>query len=294
MAPRMAPGSGVGYCYSIIFGCRPLKSGDRHDHYPVISQLFKYRRTLWLLAVRNVQDRYAGTVGGMLWAVLNPLLLLLVFWVVFGVGLRMQVPGGQPFVLALFCGLIPWMTFNEILNGAAASITGRAYLVKKIAFPLEILPFTHLVSALFTQAVLLAILGIMLCFYGVVPAVGALMLLYYLFAMCALAAGLALLLAAAAVFYRDILQGLGVMLNVWFWVTPIVWPPEMLSGALKPMLDFNPFNYIVSGYRSALLSADLALPDPQSTIYFWIVVVVVWLAGATVFVRLKPMFADVL
>lgn len=241
-----------------------------------------------------MQDRYAGTVGGMLWAVLNPLLLLLVFWIVFGVGLRLQSPEGPPFVLALFCGLIPWMTFNEVLNGAAASITGRAYLVKKIAFPVEILPFTHLVSALFTQAVLLAILGIMLFVYRVLPGTGILMLPYYLFAMCALAAGLALLLSAAAVFYRDILQGLGVILNIWFWITPIVWPPEMISGALRPMLDFNPFNYIVTGYRAALLSPQAILPDLGTTLFFWVAVGAVWMAGAIVFFRLKPMFADVL
>lgn len=260
----------------------------------MISQLVTHRHTLWLLAVRNVQDRYADTIGGMLWAVLNPLLLLLVFWVVFGVGLRLHAPGGPPFVLTLFCGLIPWMTFNEILNGAAASITGRAYLVKKIAFPVEILPFTHLLSALFTQAVLLAILGVMLFVYRVAPGTGILMLPYYLFAMCALAAGLALLLSAAAVFYRDILQGLGVILNIWFWVTPIVWPPEMISEALRPMLNFNPLNYIVTGYRAALLSPQAVLPDPGTSLFFWVIVAVVWIAGAIVFLRLKPMFADVL
>ena len=128
----------------------------------MLRQLVQHRRTVWLLAVRNMRDRYTGTFGGVVWAVLNPLLLLLVFWFVFGVGLRMGASGGTPFLLVLFCGLIPWMTFSEILNGAAASITGRAYLVKKIAFPLEILPFTHVVTALFTHGVLLIILGVML------------------------------------------------------------------------------------------------------------------------------------
>ena len=260
----------------------------------MLRQFVQHRRTVWLLAVRNVRDRYTGTLGGMLWAILNPLLLLLVFWVVFGVGLRLQAGGGQPFVLVLFCGLIPWMTFNETLSSGAASITGRAYLVKKIAFPLEILPFTHLVAALFTHGVLLLILAVMLAGYRVVPGTGLLLLPYYLLAMCALAAGLSLLLAATAVFYRDILQGLGVVLNIWFWVTPIVWPPEMLSEGLKPLLDYNPLNYVISGYRDAFLSSALVMPDLSATIYFWALVFVLWFVGATVFMRLKPAFADVL
>jgi ABC-type polysaccharide/polyol phosphate export permease len=260
----------------------------------MLQQVFLHRRTLWLLAVRNVRDRYAGTLGGILWAILNPLLLLLVFWVVFGVGLRMQTEVGQPFVLVLFCGLIPWMTFSETLNSAASSITGRAYLVKKIAFPLEILPLTHLVSALFTHGVLLLILAVMLAWYRILPGTGLLMLPYYLFAMCALAAGLSFLLAAVAVFYRDVLQGLGVALNIWFWLTPIVWPPKMVSAGLQPLLDLNPLNYVIFGYRESLLTAHPVLPGVLPTLYFWGVVVVLWFAGSGAFRRLKPSFADVL
>lgn len=260
----------------------------------MLRQLFLYRRMLWLLAVRNVKDRYTGTIGGMVWAVLNPLLQLLVFWAVFGVGLRMQAEVGQPFVLVLFCGLVPWMTFSEALNSGAGSITARAYLVKKIAFPLEILPLTNLVSALFTHGILLLILAVMLVAYRAMPGAAVLLLPYYLLAMCALAAGLSFLLAAAAVFYRDILQGLGIVLNIWFWVTPIVWPPAMLSGRLRHLLDFNPLNYVVSGYRDSLLSTQLTLPDPLLTLYFWLVVALLWSIGVGLFMRLKPSFADVL
>jgi ABC-type polysaccharide/polyol phosphate export permease len=260
----------------------------------MLQQLFQHRRMLWLLAVRNVKDRYTGTLGGIVWAILNPLLQLLVFWVVFGIGLKMQTEVGQPFVLVLFCGLIPWMTFNETLNSAAAAITGRAYLVKKIAFPLEILPLTHLVSSLFTHGVLLLILAVMLAGYRIFPGEGLLLLPYYLLAMCALAAGLSFLLAAVAVFFRDVLQGLAVTLNIWFWLTPVVWPPTMLSEKHRYLLDFNPFNYIVSGYRDSLLSGQIILPDAMPTLYFWLVVVILWVVGAGIFMRLKPSFADTL
>lgn len=260
----------------------------------MLYELIKYRKTLWLLATRNIQDRYTGTVGGLLWAVLNPLLLLLVYWVVFDIGLRMSSGSGQPFVIVLFCGLIPWMAFSEALSGAASSITGRAYLVKKIAFPLEVLPATHLLAALITHAILLVILWVMLLAYGKNLGPSALLLPYYIVCMLALAAGFSYLLAATAVFYRDVNQGLNVILNVWFWVTPIVWPPETVSGRLKPLLFFNPLNYVITGYREAVLGSGFATTGTAATVYFWAVVVVVWLAGAFVFTRLKPAFADVL
>jgi lipopolysaccharide transport system permease protein/teichoic acid transport system permease protein len=260
----------------------------------MLGQLVQHRRIVWLLALRNIQDRYTGTLGGALWAILNPLLQLLVFWFVFGVGLRMQSDAGQPFVLFLFCGLIPWMTFNEILTSSASCITSRAYLVKKIAFPMEVLPSTHLIAALFTHCIMLVILGVMLIAYEALPGMGLLLLPYYLFALCALAAGLSMLLAAAAVFFRDVLQGLGVVLNIWFWVTPIVWPPTMAARSLQPLLDYNPAYYVVAGFRDSLLSQSLVLPDPVQSVYFWAVVVVLWIAGVVVFTRLKPSFADVL
>ncbi len=259
----------------------------------MLYELIKYRKTLWLLATRNIEDRYTGTAGGLLWAVLNPLLLLLVYWVVFDIGLRMNSGSGEPFVLVLFCGLIPWMAFSEAITGAASSITGRAYLVKKIAFPLEVLPATHLLAALLTHAILLVILYAMLLAYGRNLGLPALLLPYYIVCMIALAAGFSYLLAAASVFYRDVNQGLNVILNVWFWVTPIVWPPDLVAGRLKPLLFYNPLNYVVTGYREAVLGSGPG-SSLTATLYFWVCVVVIWLAGTFVFARLKPAFADVL
>lgn len=259
-----------------------------------VLQLFQHRRIVWLLAKRNVQDRFTGTIGGAVWAIVNPLLQLLVFWFVFGVGLRMQGEVGQPFVLFLFCGLIPWMTFSEILSSGAGCITSRAYLVKKIAFPMEILPYTHLIAALFTHAFMLVVLAVMLMVYGVIPGAGLLLLPYYILCLCALASGLAMLLAAVCVFFRDMVQALGILLNIWFWITPLVWPPTMASPALKPMLDYNPLYYVILGFRDSLLGNELVLPDPVMTIYFWAVVVFLGIAGIVVFRRLKPSFADVL
>jgi len=244
--------------------------------------------------MQQVRRRYLGTWGGALWVILHPLLLLLVFWVVFSQGFRIQVTSGQAFILVLFCGLIPWTTFAEAVAGSVNAITGHSYLIKKIAFPAEVLPLTYIVAALVTLAVMLVVLIGMLAWYRVWPGVGLLLFPYYLLALCCLAAGFSVLLSAANVFYRDVSQGLTVLINVWFWATPIVWPAEMLPPAFAPLLDYNPMNYVISGFRDAFLQPELIMPAVRPTIFFWTLTAGLWLLGARVFERLKPNFVDVL
>lgn len=260
----------------------------------MIARLFAHRRIIWLLGIRLAKERYLDTAAGALWAALNPMAMLAVYWYVFDVGLRFQGAAGHPYVLTLFAGLIPWMFISECLLGATSAVTGRAYLVKKIAFPLEVLPFTHVLSALVTHLLMITILLAMLALYAALPGVGILMTFYYLFAACALVSGMGLLLSALNVFYRDVAQGVGIVTNILFWATPVVWPVDMVSARLQWLLDFNPVNYIVSGYRDALLLGKFAMPDPSITLYFWLLVAGLWLVGTYVFMRLKPTFADFL
>ena len=138
----------------------------------MLRQIIQHRRTILYLATQQVRDRYLGTMGGAIWVVLQPLLLLLVFWVVFSQGFRIQVTSGQAFILVLFCGLISWTAFSDAVSGSVNAITGRAYLIKKIAFPVEILPMTHIVAAMATHAVMLVVLVGMLAWYRVWPGPG--------------------------------------------------------------------------------------------------------------------------
>lgn len=260
----------------------------------MLKQLIRYRSTVWYLALRQTQDRYAGTWGGLFWAVAQPIMLLAVFWFVFEKGLRIGAVGDRPFVLELFCALVPWMLVQESLAGAAAAISGRPYLVKKIAFPTEILPFTNIVSALLTQAVLGAVLVAMILGYGRLPGAGVLLFPYYLACLLVLVAGIAVLVSAANVFYRDIGQILSVLLNLWFWITPIVWPASMLPAGFGWVIDLNPLAYVMQGYRSSLLDAQPVFPAAWKTAYFWLLAGGLYLFATRVFRRLKPSFADVL
>ena len=265
-----------------------------NDTEAMLARLLAHRRIIWLLGMRLARERYLDTAAGAAWAILNPIAMLAVYWYVFDVGLRFEGAAGQPYVLTLFAGLIPWMFVSESILGATAAVTGRAYLVKKIAFPLEVLPFTHVLSALVTHLLMVAILLGMLAFYGALPGASCLMTLYYLFAACALVSGIGLLLSSLNVFYRDVGQGVGIVTNIFFWATPVVWPADKVSSQLQWLLDFNPVNYIVSGYRDALLHSRFVMPDAGITLYFWLLVAALWLTGTYVFMRLKPTFADFL
>jgi ABC-type polysaccharide/polyol phosphate export permease len=260
----------------------------------MISDLYVHRRTIWNLALYQFRDRYSGTAGGILWAVVHPVLLLTVFWVVFSQGLKLPGTGNQPFLLSMFCALIPWMTFADALSNATSAITGRSYMVKKIAFPSEILPITSLVGAFLTHLVLLMLLALMFAAYGRAPTAGMLLLPYYLAALAVLALGFAMLLSAVNVFFRDVGQSLAIVLNLWFWLTPIVWPPEMLPPRFSWLLAWNPVNYVVEGYRSALLGTGSPWPPLAATLGFWLFAGGLSIGGWWVFRRLKTSFADAL
>jgi lipopolysaccharide transport system permease protein/teichoic acid transport system permease protein len=244
--------------------------------------------------LRQIADRYAGTWMGFAWAVVHPVMLLAVFWFVFEKGLRIGGTNGQPYVLQLFSGLVPWMLVQEAVSGAAGAVTGRSYLVKKISFPSEILPYTHVFAALVTHVLLVGILLLMMLWYGTPLKISAMTAFYYLFCLIALVSGMSVLLAALNVFYRDVGQVLGVALNLWFWFTPIVWAPSLLPSNLTWLLAINPLHYVVQGYRDSLLGAELNLPSGLETLWFWAFSGGLYLVAQFVFKRLKPSFADML
>ena len=248
----------------------------------------------WLLGLQQLRERYLGTMAGALWVVLHPVLLLSVFWVVFEKGLKIGGTGSTPFVPQLFAGLIAWMTFAEALSNGALAITSRQYLIKKISFPAEALPLSHVLCATLTHGILVAVLVLVCLWYGVGLRSGLLLFPYYFLGLSVLALGISMLTSAVNVFFRDVSQALTVLLNIWFWITPIVWPSEILPPSFQILIDLNPLAYLINGYRAAFLSQDLIPPPLMLTCWFWGVTFFVFVLGWVVFSRFKHDFVDVL
>ncbi len=244
--------------------------------------------------MRDLQSRYVGTLGGLIWAFAHPIAIVVVFYFVFAVGFRSQAPVNTPFILWFVCGLVPWFFFSDALQSITYSVTRNGHLVKKTVFPTEILPLVHLMSGLIPHGVFLLVLAGLMLFYNVPMFPARLLFVYYMLCMFLMLLGLGWLLAALQVFYRDIGQALTILLNLWFWSTPIVWSPKIMPPAIAEWMVYNPMNYIVQGYREALIFQTVLLPPLDQTLVFWGGNIILLFLGAFIFRRLKPEFADVL
>lgn len=260
----------------------------------LLRNLYRHQTLIVALAVRELQSRYVGTLGGILWTFAHPLAVITVFYFVFAVGFRSQGAAGAPFLLWFVCGLVPWFFFNETLVTATDSITRHAHLIKKTVFPSEILPLVNITAGLVPHLIFVLIVTGLLVWYHVPFAADRLLVLYFLLCTCVLLVGLSWLLSAIQVFYRDVSHALSILLNLWFWSTPIVWSPDMIPEGYRGLLFFNPMYYIIEGYRGLLIYNETVWPSAQQTVYFGGAVTVTFAAGAYVFSRLKPEFPDVM
>jgi lipopolysaccharide transport system permease protein/teichoic acid transport system permease protein len=260
----------------------------------LLNTVYRHQPMILALAVRELQNRYVGTLGGILWTFAHPLAVITIFYFVFAVGFRSQGPDRTPFLLWFVCGLVPWFFFNETLLAATDSITRHAHLIKKTVFPSEILPVVNITAGLVTHTIFLLIVAALLFWYYVPFAAGRLLVVYFLLCTCILLVGLGWLLSAIQVFYRDVSHALSIVLNLLFWTTPIVWSSDMIPEGYRGLLFLNPMYYIIEGYRGLLVFDEIVWPSAAHTAYFWCVVTATFLAGAYVFGRLKPEFADVM
>jgi len=246
------------------------------------------------MALREVKSRYAGTTFGLIWSVAQPLAMIVIYWLVFSVGLKIQTEAGMPFVIVFLAALIPWTMFSEALTTSTNAITGNPHLVKKMVFPTEILPMVNLTVGLVSHTIMLFILVVLLAFYRIPLTVHVFQFLYYLGALCVLTLGLGWLCSTLNVFFRDTGQILQVVLNLWFWLTPIVWSMQVIPPQYRTILRLNPMFYVVEGYKASLVYHSPLWQDYEIGIYFWAVCLAVCLLGVSVFRRLKPEFAEVL
>ncbi|SFP37997.1 teichoic acid transport system permease protein [Butyrivibrio proteoclasticus] len=257
--------------------------------------IYRSRDMFWDLAKNDFQAKFVGSIFGVFWAFVNPIITLLLYWFVFQVGLRSGNVGDYPFILFLMSGLIPWFYVQEALNGGASSLMEYSYLVKKMVFNVGILPVLKVVSALFVHVFFLAFLLLVACVYGIGIDLYTVQIFYYIFASAFLILGLSYFSAASTAFFKDMTQIINILLVIGTWLTPIMWNAEAtLSPALLVAFKINPFFYIIDGFRDAILYKRWFWDKPVWTAYFWIVAIAIYIGGVKFFNRLKVHFSDVL
>ncbi len=257
--------------------------------------IYRSRDMFWDLAKNDFQARFVGSIFGVFWAFVNPIITLLLYWFVFQVGLRAGNVGDYPFILYLMSGLIPWFYVQEALNGGTSSLLEYTYLVKKMVFNVGILPVLKVASALFVHVFFLGALLLVACAYGIGIDLYTLQIFYYIFCSAFFILGLSYFTAASTAFFKDMTQIINIMLVIGTWITPIMWNAEnSLSPMLHNIFRLNPFYYVVDGFRDAILFKKWFWDKPVWTAYFWIVSIAVYVGGVKFFNRLKVHFSDVL
>ena len=262
-------------------------------------ELYQNRRLIWKLSKNDFKTRYAGSYLGIIWAFVQPVVTVVMYWFVFGVvmpGRAVAVQGDIeiPYILWLIAGIVPWFFFSEALPNGTGALLEYNYLVKKVVFKISILPIIKIISALFVHCFFVVFTLILFSCYGYYPDLYTLQVFYYSFCMFVFVLGLSYITCAIVVFFRDLGQIISICLQVGIWATPILWNINTIPQHLRFIFKLNPMNYIVEGYRLALVDKAWFWEHFYSTAYFWILTLCIFAIGALVFKRLKVHFADVL
>lgn len=262
-----------------------------------ISKLAESKDLVLYLSKNDFKTKYAGSYMGIIWAFIQPLVTIVLYWFVFQVGLRSGDVGDTPFILWLMAGLIPWFFFQEALVNATNCFVEYSYLVKKVVFNIDILPVVKVISSLFVHIFFMFLLVAAYVIMGYFPGIVAIQLLYYSFCMIALVLSVSYFTSALSVFFKDTTQIISILMQIGTWMTPILWnfDDQRLQEVLSKLgfiFKLNPMFYIVDGCRNTMISGTMFYEKPMLTLYFWLFVGLMSIISRFVYKRLKPHFAD--
>lgn len=253
--------------------------------------MFSYSDLFWQLTFREIKARYKQSVLGYAWAIIVPLLNLLVLSIVFSYIFRVPT-GNIPYPIFLFVALVPWMFFTSSVTAATGSIMANASLITKVRLPREILPIAAISSKFIDFLLTALVLSIFLIIYQIPPSPSLIFIPLILFVQLMLTAGISFILSATNVFFRDIENILGVFLTIWMYLTPVLYPFELIPKNLKFLFFVNPMTSVINAYRDAILYGRF--PHSLSFLYAFLFSAVILISGWIYFRKRSKYFADVI
>ncbi len=260
----------------------------------IAKELYQDRRLMLDLTQKDFKRKFAGSYFGAMWAFVQPLMTILVYWFAFQFGFRSGDVGEVPYVLWFLAAIVPWLFIAESISASSNCFIEYSYLVKKVVFNIDILPMTKILSSFIIHASFLVLVLIIYLFFGIWPTFKLIQIIYYAICAIMLTFSISLIFASVIVFFRDLSQIISTVLLIGMWITPIAWNVDYFSGPIQYLLMLNPFFYIVEGYRDSFMGREWFFQKPGLTIYFWAVTLIFLSAGTILYNRLKPHFADVL
>ncbi len=255
-----------------------------------LQEVWKYRELLYFLTKRDIKVRYKQTVLGGLWAIIQPLFTMIIFTIIFG-RLAKVPTDGIPYPLFVYAGLLPWTYFANALTASGNSLVGSANLISKVYFPRLIIPTSSSLAGLLDFCIAMIVLGVLMIYYQFPPGIGLLLFpfLVVLTFMCAVGAGL--WLSALNVEYRDIRYAIPFLIQIWMFVSPVIYPVSIVEEKYQWLLSLNPMGGVIKAYRSSLLGhvpIDWYLLGISSSI-----IIFLFLSGMYYFKSIEKKFADV-
>ncbi|MFH1965265.1 MAG: ABC transporter permease [Acidobacteriota bacterium] len=257
--------------------------------------MIKSKRLVSELVMRDIRNRYTGSVLGFFWSVLNPLIQLTLYTLVFSVVLKVRIgPDASPgqFALYLFCGLLPWIAIQETATRSANCFIEHSNIIKKLSFPLETLPFSLTASSLIHQVLGTLVFLAVLLVSGNAHYNNLVLFIPLVLSQCLFMYGLSMLIASIQTFFRDVIHVVGVAFQALFWATPIVYSREKLADPFPMILDLNPFTHLLEGYRWILIGDP---PPSFSGILYWLACcLILYFIGSKVLKKFKPVILDLI
>lgn len=256
--------------------------------------LMENKKLILQLGKNDFRNRFASTSLGSIWGFLQPFIFMLTYVIVFQYILKTGAAGNDPFVVWYIPAMAMWLTLNDTILKTSSSIRQYGYLVKKVVFPIDIIPMITIVSCAVVGIFLIVIAVIVCLCFGYLPNI--LMLLYFIIAAYAFIIAFTRLTSAICTVVPDFAELLSIVMQLVFWFTPIIWNLDMLGGGiLLNIAKCNPFTYLVTGLRQAFISGNIITEGYGIySLVFWGITIFLFIWGNSVFKRTKKDFADVL
>ncbi len=253
-------------------------------------ELWAYRELLWVLTTRDIKVRYKQTILGAAWAVIRPFLTMIIFSVVFGQLAKMP-SDGYPYPVFVYAALLPWTFFAAAISTSGQSLVGSANLVSKVYFPRLIIPLSSVGAGLIDLLISTGILLLLMLWYGVGWSWNLLAAPLLLAAVIFTALGVGTLLSALTVAYRDFTHLTPFLVQIWMYVTPVIFPVNLVPDRWQWLLYLNPMTGLVEGFRSAFLAKPF---DLGGLALSFIIAVAIFAAGVAYFEKVERRFADII
>jgi len=255
-----------------------------------LGELWDHRELLYFFVWRDVKVRYKQTAIGAAWAIIQPLLTVVTFTVIFDKFAKMP-SDGLPYPVISYAALVPWNYFAKSLNGSIASVVTSANLITKIYFPRLLLPISAAVSGLIDLGISFLFLLLIMAWYGIAPTWAALLLPGFILLAMLTALSVGLWLAVINVRFRDVGQATSFLIQIWLFASPVAYPVSVVPEKWRALYSLNPMAGVIEGFRWALLGKQM--PDMVAMITSIAVVLLLVVGGIIFFKRMENTFADI-